>query len=444
MSFKNATNDENKDIAISVSNLSKSYPVFEKPQHRLYQMLFGRKEKKYYKDFSALKSIEFDVVKGETVGIIGRNGSGKSTLLQLICKTLSPSDGSVSVKGKVAALLELGAGFNPEFTGFENIFMATAIYGLSQGEAEQRLQSIIDFADIGNHLHQPVKTYSSGMYVRLAFAVIAHVDADVLIIDEALAVGDAAFTQKCMRFIREFRKNGTLLFVSHDMNSILNLCERAIWLDRGELKAIGDAKDISEKYLQATLQDVYDVELNDICDKPEEEHLDDKFSSDKNLVNSSLVADRGWCSDVAEIVNFEILSNGNNDFIYEGGENVNINIRVKVNKKVDSAIVGITIKDRLGQALFAVNTYDHNQPLTKVSAIENSYLNVSLKFSMPKLAKGSYFISASMADGDIHVHTQHTWIHDIAKIDIHTAEPRFGVFSVDTVSEISNKRYFDA
>lgn len=444
MSFENMVNDKSKDIAISISNLSKSYPVFDKPQHRLYQMLFGRKEKKYYKDFNALKSVEFDVVKGETVGIIGRNGSGKSTLLQLVCKTLSPSNGSVHVDGKIAALLELGAGFNPEFTGLENIFMATAIYGLSQSETEQRLQSIIDFADIGDHLHQPVKTYSSGMYVRLAFAVVAHVDADVLIIDEALAVGDAAFTQKCMRFIREFRKNGTLLFVSHDMNSILNLCERAIWLDKGELKAIGDAKDISEKYLQATLQDVYDVELNDISDKPKEEHSLEKFSSENNLVNSRLVADRGWCSSVAEIVNFEMLSSGKSDFIYAGGESVNINIRVKINEKIDSAIVGITIKDRLGQPLFAVNTYDHKKPSTKVRASKNSYLDVSLNFAMPKLAKGSYFISASMADGDIHVHTQHTWIHDIAKIDIHTTEPRFGMFSIDAVSEISNKGNSDA
>ncbi|PNH88032.1 ABC transporter ATP-binding protein [Vibrio diazotrophicus] len=431
MSCSSKNLSEDRNVAIKVSALNKFYPIFEKPQYRLFQMLFGRSGKKYYEEFHALENISFSVKKGETVGIVGRNGSGKSTLLQLICQTLTPSSGHVEVNGRVAALLELGAGFNPEFTGLENIYMAASIYGLTKIETDNRLDSITNFADIGPHLEQPVKTYSSGMYVRLAFAVIAHVDADVLIIDEALAVGDAAFTQKCMRFIREFKKKGTLLFVSHDMHSILNLCEKALWLEKGKMKSIGDAKEISENYLQATLQDVYDVELHDI------DSGSCKTGNGDNLINENIISERGWCSGAAEITSFELLSSGSDNFIFSGGENVDIKIRVKAFQDIEKAIVGITVKDRLGQALFAVNTYDYYDPMSLYQIAKDGFLDVTLKFKMPKLVSGSYFISVSMAEGDIHVHTQHTWIHDIAKIDIHTNEPRFGYFSVDSSSVVN-------
>ena len=247
------------DYAIEVSGLGKSYQIYDRPSDRLKQMLV-RGRRRYFKEFWALEEVSFQIKKGETVGIIGRNGSGKSTLLQMICGTLNPSAGQVKVNGRVAALLELGAGFNPEFTGVENIYMAASLYGLSKSEVDQRFAAIVAFADIGNHIEHPVKTYSSGMYVRLAFAVIAHVDADILVVDEALAVGDAVFTQKCMRFIRKFKEKGTLLFVSHDMGSVLNLCERALWLHRGKIRQLGTAKDIAEAYLQYTLQEVYGQE----------------------------------------------------------------------------------------------------------------------------------------------------------------------------------------
>ena len=195
--------------------------------------------------------------RGETVGIIGRNGSGKSTLLQMICGTLNPTGGSIQTHGRIAALLELGSGFNPEFSGRENVYMNGAVLGLSREDIDQRFDAIAAFADIGEFIEQPVKTYSSGMYVRLAFAVIAHVDAEILVIDEALAVGDAVFTQKCMRFLRKFKEEGTLIFVSHDMGSVLNLCERAVWLHHGQLRQMGESKEIAEAYLQYTLQEVY-------------------------------------------------------------------------------------------------------------------------------------------------------------------------------------------
>src|SRR5690606_19342135 len=182
------------------------------------------------------------------------NGSGKSTLLQLICGTLTPTAGDIQVNGRVAALLELGAGFNPEFTGRENAYLNGTILGLSREQIEARLDDIFAFADIGELVAQPVKTYSSGMYVRLAFAVIAHVDADILIIDEALAVGDALFTQKCMRFLRKFRETGTILFVSHDSHAVTNLCQQAVWLQQGRIMEQGSAKEVSEAYLASLFE----------------------------------------------------------------------------------------------------------------------------------------------------------------------------------------------
>ena len=225
-------------FAISVKNLSKNYHIYERPQDRLkqsfytrFQRLTGGMQKSYFKDFWALKNISLEIKKGQTVGIVGRNGSGKSTLLQLICGTLNPSDGVIKTNGRIAALLELGSGFNPEFSGRDNVFLNASILGLSQQEIHERFNQIERFADIGDFIDQPVKTYSSGMVVRLAFSVIAHVDADILVVDEALAVGDAIFTQKCMRFIRQFQKRGTLLFVSHDTSAIQNCDLASCWRD---------------------------------------------------------------------------------------------------------------------------------------------------------------------------------------------------------------------
>ena len=247
-----------EEVAIRVQGLDKCYQVYDRSSDRLKQFVLprvqgwlGRKPRGYFREFWSLRGVNFEIRRGETVGIIGRNGSGKSTLLQIICGTLHPSAGHVEVHGRVAALLELGSGFNPEFTGRENVFLNAAVLGLSAAETTDRFNDIEAFADIGDFIDQPVKTYSSGMLVRLAFAVIAHVDADILVIDEALAVGDAFFTQKCMRFLRSFMQTGTVLFVSHDTAAVQNLCTRAIWLERGEIVQEGSPKEVSEHYLEA-------------------------------------------------------------------------------------------------------------------------------------------------------------------------------------------------
>lgn len=237
------------EFAIRVNGLGKSFPVYHKPYHRLLQMVSPGPKQRWFKEFQALKDIDFTVPRGQTLGIVGRNGSGKSTLLQLICGTLTPSAGSVEVNGRVAALLELGAGFNPEFTGRENIFLNGAVLGLSTEEIRRRFDDIVAFAEIGDFIEQPVKSYSSGMYVRLAFAVAIHVDPEILIIDEALSVGDEAFQRKCFARINRIKEAGaTVLFVSHSAGTVTELCDRAILLDHGELLAQGSPKFVVSNY----------------------------------------------------------------------------------------------------------------------------------------------------------------------------------------------------
>jgi lipopolysaccharide transport system ATP-binding protein len=240
------------DWAIEAHDLSKCYSLYERSGDRLKQLLWGRWRKHgkpYYRDFWALKNLTFTVKPGEVIGIVGRNGAGKSTLLQMVCATLQPTSGSLSVKGRVAALLELGAGFNPDFTGIENVYMNAAILGLSQTQVNERLEDILKFADIGEFIRQPVKTYSSGMYMRLAFAVATSVEPDILVIDEALSVGDGAFARKSFDRIMGMKDAGkTILFCSHSMYQVEALCSRAMWIEEGTLRMIGSAAEVTSAY----------------------------------------------------------------------------------------------------------------------------------------------------------------------------------------------------
>ena len=249
------------DIAIKVDKLSKCYRIYDHPQDRLKEMLVprlqrlvGKKPTQYSREFWALNDLSLEVKKGEIIGIIGRNGSGKSTLLQMICGTLNPTSGLVTTQGRVAALLELGSGFNPEFTGRENVYLNASVLGLSYGETQDQFASIAAFADIGDFIDQPVKTYSSGMMLRLAFAVSVHVRPDILIVDEALSVGDIAFRNKCMEAIQALVSRGvTILFVTHDLGTLQLLCSRVIWLAKGELRASGNPVRIAQDYYVSTI-----------------------------------------------------------------------------------------------------------------------------------------------------------------------------------------------
>lgn len=237
------------EFAIAIRDLSKVYQIYERPQDRLKQMLW-RGRRRFHDEFWALRDINFDVKKGETVGIVGRNGSGKSTLLQVICGTVTPTTGSVERNGRLSALLELGSGFNPEFTGRENVFLNGAIIGLSRSEMETRFDKIAAFADIGNFIDSPVKHYSSGMFARLAFSVAIHVDPEILIVDEILAVGDAAFQRKCLNKFYEIREAGcSILFVSHDQYQVKSICQRAIYLENGFQKLFGPAGYVIDEYM---------------------------------------------------------------------------------------------------------------------------------------------------------------------------------------------------
>ena len=440
------------EIAIRVSNLSKCYQIYEKPRDRLKQFIVPRLRKlagaaprQYYREFWALRDVSFEIRKGETVGIIGRNGSGKSTLLQMICGTLNPTSGSIQTNGRIAALLELGSGFNPEFTGRENVYMNASVLGLSNEEIDTRFQDIVAFADIGEFIDQPVKAYSSGMTVRLAFAVIAHVDADVLVVDEALAVGDAFFTQKCMRFLRKFMENGTVLFVSHDTGAVVNLCSKAILLNHGRVVEIGTPKNVSEHYL-ATLyestQDVGGAIANESAVTTSQFQRSMEYRDMREaLINASKLRndieifqfnadEAGFGTGDAKILSVQLLDHGGVPLSWiVGGEDVVLEIRCLAHKDILRPIVGFQFKDRLGQAIFSDNTflaYQHS-PQAVLQACE---LVARFEFRLPVLPSGDYSVTVAIADGSQENHVQHHWMHDALLIRVHASSVCLGLIGI--------------
>lgn len=424
--------------AVEIRAVSKCYQIYAKPFDRLKQSLLtpvrrrlGGHQEKYFTEFWALREVSAVIPKGATMGIIGRNGSGKSTLLQIISGTLSASTGEVTVNGKVAALLELGAGFNPEFTGRENVYMNAAIYGLTNEQVTERFQSITEFAGIGQFMDQPVKTYSSGMYVRLAFAVIAHVDADILIIDEALSVGDAIFQQKCMRFLRRFRENGTLIFVSHETSSVLNMCETAIWLDGGSVRKQGSAQDVVNAYLEYTAQEIYGdavrVEKLEAAGQPAVEALPEDEAPVMSLFDN-IAHSEGWKTGSAEILSVEVMDqHGVTIDSLKGGERVQIRIVAKAHSDLESPILGFFVKDKLGQSLFGEHTYTY---APQKFAAADSTLVALFEFTMPLLPNGAYSVTASVADGDPWTNVQHHWVHDAVIIHVASQKLRYGLVGI--------------
>lgn len=429
------------EIAIRVNNVSKCFETYEQPKDRLVQSLymlaarlspvtawrekFLRRANACAKQYWALKDISFELKKGETFGIIGRNGSGKSTLLQILCGTLSPTHGEITVNGRVAALLELGSGFNPEYTGRENIYMNGQLLGLSKKEIDGRLDEIIAFADIGDFIDQIVKTYSSGMFVRLAFAVIAHVDADILVIDEALAVGDTFFTQKCMRYMRGFMEKGTILFVSHDTGAVKGLCQRALWLEKGIAQSAGSAKDVSEQYLEAFYESQQGkstttrmrARSKKIIKTTERKDARSSWINNTNLRNDIEIYEfnpnaSSFGTREAQIISVEIHNEDGDALIWVvGGEAVTLEIVAAAHQRIYSPIIGFYIKDKLGQILFGENTYlsYYDAPLDVQPGIT---VRAKFDFIMPILPKGDYAICVAIAAGTNDTHSQLEWIHD--------------------------------
>lgn len=434
--------DFEPDTQVRLSNVGKSFRIYDKPSARLRQMLPFKSEN-YFRDHWAVRGVNLTIRRRETVGIIGANGSGKSTLLQMICNTLSPSEGDVRVSGRIAALLELGAGFNSEFTGVENVYLVGSLYGLTRAEIEQRFESIKNFADIGEHLTQPVKTYSSGMYVRLAFAIIAHVDADILVIDEALAVGDAIFTQKCMRFIRNFRSHGTLIFVSHDMGSVLNLCNRAVWLDKGQVRMVDSAKSVCDAYLHFANQEISGLDLtlnesvHDAKDDAgsglnEADSLESANYSCEMFITNNLTDANGWRTGHGEITSISLSVAGRSDFSDEplrGGELVTLKITATAHEKFDSPILGFLVRDRLGQDLFGENTLKFTNS-NKISLKSGEKITAKFSFRLPFLPNGTYSLMASFADGDLFENIQHHWMHDAILLRVASSDVRYGLMAI--------------
>ena len=427
-----------EEAVIEARALGKCYHIYERPQDRLKQMLW-RGRRRFYREFWALREVSFSVRRGETVGVIGRNGSGKSTLLKLMCGTLAPTVGALTTRGRVAALLELGTGFNPEFTGRENVYLNAAILGLDDAEIEHYLPEIVAFADIGEFIDQPVKTYSSGMAVRLAFAVAAHVRADILVIDEALSVGDVFFVQKCMRFLRKFQEQGTLFFVSHDTGAVINLCDRVLWLNHGQLQETGPAKEVCEHYLAILRADraaVVSLESQTVAEPPALasriqrplESVDQRlalinqtrFRNDLELFEFHAEPDRHGTGAVRIDDCYFMDEHGRLLRWIVGGELITLVVNALVLTDVDNPIIGFYIKDRLGQNLFGDNTY-----LTYAAdcrqAMAGQHLIARFTFRMPVLPVGDYSIDVATASGTQQDHVTHCWCNDVLIFKSHAS-----------------------
>ena len=434
------------EVVISARGLGKAYHIYSRPIDRLKQMLW-RGRRTFYSEFWALRDLNVEVRRGETVGVIGRNGSGKSTFLQMVAGTLTPTCGDLSVSGRIAALLELGAGFNPEFTGRENVYLAASILGLSAEQIDSRYGSIAEFAGIGDFIDQPVKIYSSGMYARLAFAVAAHVDADVLVIDEILAVGDAAFTQKCMRFIREFKQRGTIFFVSHDTSSVVNLCDRALWLESGRLREEGEPKEVCYRYMAALQAESAPVDsfkigggergkapvIGKVTDHRKE------LLSHSNLKNVVEIFDFNpeapWFGKRgASITKVQLLDQAGAALSsLEGGETVELRIEISAAQRIARPIFGFYVRDKLGQNLFGDNTYltYQGQPLTLEAG---SSASASFVFQMPFLPSGDFCVAAAFAEGTQAEHTQHHWIDEALFFRVHSSHVASGLVGIPMIA----------
>ena len=426
--------------AIEVVGLSKCYRVYDRPQDRLVQMLtLGRRQ--LYQEFWALRDVSFSVGRGETVGIIGRNGSGKSTLLQMICGTVTPSAGTVTINGRVAALLELGAGFNPEFTGRENVILNAAILGFSKETIEERMAEVLAFSELGDFLDQPVKTYSSGMYARLAFSIAIHVDPEILIVDEALAVGDFRFVAKCMRRIKDIQDRGvTILFVSHDVSSVRTLCQRAIWLDKGRLVEDSDVFPVTDRYMEYMFQD----------EASEEQTLREEITASQQVTGSAADASdpSGTNEAVAPVETSEIELDarpvthwGSRKGVILGASvcdeqgvrrdvlpwgkpiEVVIDVRVPLDIPREHLSVAFSIKDLKGTDLIVSTTHD----LTRVALPDQERFQVKFRMVNP-LVTGKYLLVAAVENRlhrDIHYYEYLEGAHYFSSL---ADERFFGIF----------------
>lgn len=435
-----------KEKAISVTNVTKIYKLYDKPIDRLKEAL-SITHKNYHRDFYALNGISFDVEKGQVVGIIGTNGSGKSTILKIITGVLTPTTGELKVNGVISALLELGAGFNMDYTGIENIYMNGTMMGFSKKEMDQKLQDILGFADIGDFVYQPVKTYSSGMFVRLAFALAINVEPEILIVDEALSVGDVFFQAKCYRRMEEIRQSGTtILMVTHDMGAIIKYCDRVVVLNKGNFVAEGEPGKMVDLYkkILANQMDALGEELEEL----RADALND-FSGEQAVPRSrrnqgfmkeklTLNPNRTEYGDKrAEIVDFGLLDErGNVTNLLLKGEYFTIRERIHFQTEIETPIFTYTIKDKRGADLTGTNTMYES---SDVKAVKNGdEYEVEFKQKMT-LQGGEYLLSMSCTGFENGEHVVYHRLYDIANITVISNKNTVGVYDMEP--EVSLKLY---
>ena len=419
------------ETAIRVADVTKIYKLYDNPKDRLKESL-GLTRKKCYQEHYALNHINFEVKKGETVGIIGTNGSGKSTMLKLITGVLTPSSGEIQVDGRISALLELGAGFNMEYTGIENIYLNGTMIGFSRNEIDEKMQEILDFADIGEFVHQPVKSYSSGMFVRLAFAVAININPEILIVDEALSVGDVFFQAKCYRKFEEFKQQGkTILFVSHDLGSITKYCDRAILLNKGEKIFEGTPKETVDIYKKVLVNQFEPSEL----ETDEDANDITKFSKDKDWkksiqVNPELIE---YGEKSAEIIDYALLDeNGLITNTFMKGTGFSVRMKIQAHKEVKEPIFFFTIKNLQGIELTGTNTtYEKVQ----VPPMEPGDIREVTFTQRLDLQGGEYLVSLGCTgyqDGDFQVFHR---LYDVCSLTVISDKNTVGYYDMN--SEVS-------
>lgn len=428
-----SSNDINQipmqEPVICVEQIYKCYETYHKPIHRLWQSFSTKR--KFYEEFWALKGIDLTVHRGETVGIVGKNGSGKSTLLQVITGILQATSGNCNTVGRVSALLELGAGFNPNFTGMENARLNASIMGLTREEFHQKLPDIVEFCGLGDFLQRPVKTYSSGMFVRLAFAVAINMNPDILIIDEALAVGDVRFQRKCFRRIEQLKESGvSILLVTHSTDSVLKYCDRAIMLDEGNLKMTGSPKEVVQAYLEL----MFASDVN-VVNKKEINIADYKVDFDPTQDNCIVHPtynknEHRWGDGRAQICHYEVLQNGaSTTGLVSRGDELLIRASVLFLQDVDDLIYGITVKTADGNAVYGTNS----RLVGNLSTSQQAGDLVSLEFSLTlHLLAGDYFISLGVAqDHQVKDNIAIDRRYDMIHLHVSQTTDAFGVAALD-------------
>jgi lipopolysaccharide transport system ATP-binding protein len=424
-------------IAVRAEHLSKSYRIYSKPSARLQELLTLNRLVRH-RDFWAVQDVSFEVAQGRTLGIIGVNGSGKSTLLQLIAGILQPSQGSVSAQGRISALLELGSGFNPEFTGRENVFINGALLGLSHGEIVSRLASIERFAEIRDFFDQPVKTYSSGMFVRLAFAVAINVEPDILIVDEVLSVGDAIFQHRCMHKILELKKQGkTIFLVSHDTSAIKKLCDEVILVDAGKMLAMGHPDAMVQRYLELTYarEKQYAAESKSGAIEEAEEPKNFFDIPADTVVSTIPNIDHRFGDGRAELLGIEIYGEeGIPKKMFSPAERMRVRISAEFKTSLRQPIIGFIIRDRLVIDLTATNTDYEETPLGPVSSGE--VRTVDFEIQLPHLRQGNYSVSPAVADGTATRHTMCDWIDNAVVFTVEAGELIHGLMRFDVSVKI--------